>query len=810
MAYENIRFRKPNMTIANGYFYMFDESNDMLIEKIDDGDTSFSYPSTADISANVIQDSFDIDGPLNDEYWNVNGPGVVANSGKVRLSVPGVDSRFDGINKIVIPGNFDIRVDFDIISGPSTNSWGFFIRAQYADGSRIMQIVRAYNGSAHRYYRQYWNGSSWVDYSDVLTSDTSGKLRITRSGNTFNFYYWNGTSWSNVGGGLTYALNHDLYPVVAIGRWGGLPAATVDTDNFYSSVPLGDITQTHYDGSNFWTLYDNSSAGFTARRWRIENKSVVDLKDTFIYASNSSNTYNSDAFGVEHYITEFGCTVSGGNTSLCLDEYYDTVVSSGITLTLGPNEDGEIEDVTVSDISGTDVIITSGTQYTYNVGDQISFYKSLFVFNNYDGLSSARGTLFRFDAYTGDYISSDADADYKNVDAAVFARIQNAIQDYPDAHTLLYIKDTNAKLRNMSDLLAVAEASTVNDDFSGNNFDPPNTTRWTNIVGSSFIWDNKLKLDSGNDETRSNYYLLGDFDVQISGTIDAYNPTLSGSFGETYHYMDVFFPSQSNDHVSIGYYTASGVSNHSIKFQYNGADEQSDAVGNIHNYFLRITRSGDDMNFYYKTVVSGVPDVNWTSLGNYTMFTNDCKVELGVQSGGPTASGIFFDDLIYNSGRIVYIAATVPYYGIANMDNIRANQIDIIPVYDVAVQNRTLYRLQDEGTYYGVNNDWGSQYNYQVTPLRSFLDSITVTAYPVILPANGRNIAEVDAVVLDQYGNGVIFKPVTWTDTDAHGYTTINPAYTDIFFGTGKAVTYYRAGLVPHTVTVEGTATQYD
>lgn len=44
MANENLNFRKPHMTFVDGYFYMFDDDTDMLLQKTDDGVTAFSYP----------------------------------------------------------------------------------------------------------------------------------------------------------------------------------------------------------------------------------------------------------------------------------------------------------------------------------------------------------------------------------------------------------------------------------------------------------------------------------------------------------------------------------------------------------------------------------------------------------------------------------------------------------------------------------------------------------------------------------------------------------------------------------------------
>jgi hypothetical protein len=152
---------------------------------------------------------------------------------------------------------------------------------------------------------------------------------------------------------------------------------------------------------------------------------------------------------------------------------------------------------------------------------------------------------------------------------------------------------------------------------------------------------------------------------------------------------------------------------------------------------------------------------------------------------------------------------TLNNYGVMTMDNKRVNQ-SVIPIYDLAISGETIYRLQDEATYYGVDNYWGSLYNYQISPVRPFVDSITVTAFPLILPANARNITQVTATVLDQYGNGAKYKPVFFTDDDSVGYMLTNPAYTDYFFGTGQAKTAYRAGIDKHTVNIEGTVTQYD
>jgi len=229
MAYENIKLRSPNLTMDGSYFYSFDQGYNSLVRKLDDGATAFYYPCSEDIVKDFVVDSFDgVTGtPLNAELWNFSS-GLTITNNKVRMeSVQNIN----GIDKMPIFGNFDIRIDFDIINGPTTNSWGAELGVRYKDGSRRMQMMRAYSGGSQRYTRAYWNGSSWTT-SSVSTSHTSGKLRITRSGNSFTFFYWNGSAWVSIGS-YSVDLTVVLFPYIAISRWGSNPSATVDFDNFF-------------------------------------------------------------------------------------------------------------------------------------------------------------------------------------------------------------------------------------------------------------------------------------------------------------------------------------------------------------------------------------------------------------------------------------------------------------------------------------------------------------------------------------------------------------------------------------------------
>ena len=356
------------------------------------------------------------------------------------------------------------------------------------------------------------------------------------------------------------------------------------------TVITNPVISLEHDGINFWTLQDGAAGEAVIKRWQIENN-ICELKDT----TTLSPGFDSDAFTVEHYHTGLVSTISGGNTIIQTSAYYSTVIVGGTVLTLGPNSSEQYEDVDVVSVSGTDITLASGVQYTHESSTGVNFYNNFWVFNKTDD-----GTLHKVNARTGVNITTYSGIIYDNITACTFARISNVFSSNVD--TLIY--------------------------------------------------------------------------------------------------------------------------------------QQSSA--------LRF--------------------VNIDTLANY---------------------------------------------GVATIDNQRVDTT-IIPAYDLAVYGSTAYRLHSEANYYEVDVNWGSVYNYVTSPIRRFVNSITVTAYPVIVPANGRNVLEIQAQVLDQYGTGVVDKPVSFTDDDSAGYITTTPVYTDVFGTTGIAKTYYRAGTVPRTVNVEGTVTQYD
>lgn len=237
--------------------------------------------------------------------------------------------------------------------------------------------------------------------------------------------------------------------------------AKTDDGNTSFSYPLSDlITQPplslEFDGVYFWALMD-TGADMRIQRWKIDNY-VAKLQQTFDFVSDGSHTYASEAFSVAHYHTTLASGVAVSGTLLSFNEYGDdtnlmdfqTTALDPLTIHLGPNTNGEEEDVYVSSrAGGGNITITSGTTYLYAQDDPVNFYTNIWMFNNANGVDASNGALYRFDAYTGAYIKKYPGGAYRDVDAATFYKV-NSFTEYGDVDTLAYIKSTNTLFVNVT------------------------------------------------------------------------------------------------------------------------------------------------------------------------------------------------------------------------------------------------------------------------------------------------------------------------------------------------------------------------
>lgn len=198
----------------------------------------------------------------------------------------------------------------------------------------------------------------------------------------------------------------------------------------------------------------------------------------------------------------------------------------------------------------------------------------------------------------------------------------------------------------------------------------------------------------------------------------------------------------------------------------------------------------------------------------YSLINNESDYILEDESFSSTTGSTFYVDADYNCYILYAYGTALRFFNIENkemekaftMDNIRVNGTTINTIYGLEVENDTLYRLQNNMKYFGVDYSQ-STYNYQCSTLRSFVDSISMEIYPKILPSNGISLAEVTTIIQDQYGNPSQYKVAHLSDDDDTGYITTTQPLTNL---QGVATSYYRAGLSVREVTIVSLATQYD
>lgn len=255
------------------------------------------------------------------------------------------------------------------------------------------------------------------------------------------------------------------------------------------------IVSLEYDGRNFWSLENSGSDTIGIKRWSMDNY-VLKMRDNFNLTPTASHKYQSEAMTVEHYHLRFKSTAAVGSSVLSMyvpktkqsDFDLTAKLSSGMTISLGPNTDGRVEDVSVNSVTvqatgATDTVYnvnlngtisyeyhgpsttTSGSDYKTLYGDPASFYNAIWVFNNWDGVSNAQGALYKINAYTGSYQTKYGGGEYKGVKACTFFDVPNYIFDrgwqdtpevndasnWPKYNSIAYVRTTNLIFLNPDD-----------------------------------------------------------------------------------------------------------------------------------------------------------------------------------------------------------------------------------------------------------------------------------------------------------------------------------------------------------------------
>lgn len=260
--------------------------------------------------------------------------------------------------------------------------------------------------------------------------------------------------------GYFYTVDNDTDSLV-VKTDDGTHAFTYPLDNTIS----GEILSIDYDGRNFWTLEDPGADYVLIKRWYIDNY-VCKLRNSFSSESwGSAHKCSSSAFTIEHYHESFASDELAGSNNLSISD--GSKLDSGMTVVLGPNRFGQIEEHSVLNAGGDFVNINGNIAYDYESGDSINFYTNIWLFNNYDGVSTANGALYKINGYTGSYINKYPGGAYTDIKACTFYNLSEVDGSWGGA--LCYIKASNMIFLNPSDLNSSYGSMTldnIEDDLS--------------------------------------------------------------------------------------------------------------------------------------------------------------------------------------------------------------------------------------------------------------------------------------------------------------------------------------------------------
>jgi hypothetical protein len=251
--------------------------------------------------------------------------------------------------------------------------------------------------------------------------------------------------------GYFYMMDHDTDSLI-VKTDDGTQAYSFPLDTTLGTT----VVSLEYDGYNFWSLEDGGGNDMVIRRWYLDNY-VCKLRQTINLVESASHKFSSNAFTVEHYHTTFTSNEGIGSASISVADA--SKVSSGYTVVLGPNTaDNAVEEFQVSSAGANTINLNGTTTRAYVSGDPISFYKTIWLFNDFDGTDSSTGALYQINAYTGGIQTKTAGGAYQSVKACSFFDIPyyvfnpGVVTETPKYNAICYVKTSNLLFLDPDDL----------------------------------------------------------------------------------------------------------------------------------------------------------------------------------------------------------------------------------------------------------------------------------------------------------------------------------------------------------------------
>jgi hypothetical protein len=287
-----------------------------------------------------------------------------------------------------------------------------------------------------------------------------------------------------------------------------------------TTIPY-EVSSLEYDGESYWTMENFSGTpaeGFRIRRWIIDNFVMV-LQDTFSFETDSNDTFEADAFTIEHYegtITS-GASAGSSNFTVAFDTDIFNLITPGTRMFIGPSTVGgyvgESETVTVGSTVGTNEInISSPLTNSYIADNPVIFMKNLWVFNKHYLKTLDVGALYKISSLDGSILSRDSGGAYKDIKAATFHELDSftgslAVYNKP---YLVFIRTTNLLFVDINDSNLPIELSAVQNNLS------VDTTEVFDVYDMGIVGDTIFRLQekfniNGSETTHAYNYQLATF-----------------------------------------------------------------------------------------------------------------------------------------------------------------------------------------------------------------------------------------------------------------------------------------------------------
>ena len=247
-----------------------------------------------------------------------------------------------------------------------------------------------------------------------------------------------------------------------------------------------EVNSLEFDGESFWTMEDidgTASNGFRIKRWTIENFVMV-LQQTFNFATDATDTFESKAFTIEKYeaiVSSGGNELTSSFTVSFGSDIFD-LITPGTRMFLGPSSKasptnfvGQSQAVTVgSTVSATKTINTTAPLVVgFSAGDTVVFNKSIWFFSENYLKTLAVGGLYKVNSLDGSILLRQQGGAFLTVNAAGFHEVSSFISPLTAFNKpyLLFIRTNNLLFLNVNDVNLTTELSAIQ-----NNLSPDTTT----------------------------------------------------------------------------------------------------------------------------------------------------------------------------------------------------------------------------------------------------------------------------------------------------------------------------------------------